>query len=219
MRSKRTSYEYLNGVEEFLEFAQQKLPNNNGIFFCPCLKCMNLNRLSVDAIRDDLICKGIMPFYTLWRWHGEEEEVVNMPIDSESIHDEGSQNNRLEDLIHDIGEENFKEGAADTMREDAETPLYDGCDLTRLEATMKLFSLKARHGWTDKSFTELLQFLSLILPKENTLPTRCYDAKKILCPLGLNYEKIHACPRIAFFIEMSMHITLIALIVELLDIN
>jgi len=31
-------------------------------------------------------------------------------------------------------------------------------------------------------------------PEENTLPNRNYEAKKILCPMGMKYKKIHACP-------------------------
>jgi hypothetical protein len=33
-----------------------------------------------------------------------------------------------------------------------------------------------------------------MLPKPNELPTATYEAKKIVCPLGLQIEKIHACP-------------------------
>ncbi|XP_029128611.1 uncharacterized protein LOC109806195 [Cajanus cajan] len=33
-----------------------------------------------------------------------------------------------------------------------------------------------------------------MLPEDNTLPNRNYEAKKILCPMGLEYKKIHACP-------------------------
>jgi len=33
-----------------------------------------------------------------------------------------------------------------------------------------------------------------MLPEGNTLPTRNYDAKKILCPMDMEYKKIHACP-------------------------
>jgi hypothetical protein len=33
-----------------------------------------------------------------------------------------------------------------------------------------------------------------MLPKPNELPTTTYEAKKIVCPLGLQIEKIHACP-------------------------
>ena len=33
-----------------------------------------------------------------------------------------------------------------------------------------------------------------MLPKPNELPTTTYEAKKIVYPLGLQIEKIHACP-------------------------
>jgi len=49
--------------------------------------------------------------------------------------------------------------------------------------------MKVRNGWIDRSFTELLEFLYEILPQGNTLPT-----KKILCPIGMEYQKIHVCP-------------------------
>ncbi|XP_058746192.1 uncharacterized protein LOC131619068 [Vicia villosa] len=52
----------------------------------------------------------------------------------------------------------------------------------------------AINGWTDKSFTKLLELLTQMLPKGNVLPSRYYEAKKILCPMGLEYEKIHVCP-------------------------
>ena len=55
-------------------------------------------------------------------------------------------------------------------------------------------NLKAINGWTDKNLTELLQLLKDMLPKGNTLPNRNYEAKKILCPMGMEYKKIHACP-------------------------
>jgi len=33
-----------------------------------------------------------------------------------------------------------------------------------------------------------------MLLEGNTLPTRHYEAKKILCPTGMEYQKICACP-------------------------
>jgi hypothetical protein len=33
-----------------------------------------------------------------------------------------------------------------------------------------------------------------MLPKDNKLPVSMYGAKKIVCPLGLEVHKIHACP-------------------------
>ena len=32
------------------------------------------------------------------------------------------------------------------------------------------------------------------LPKDNELPDSTYAAKKVVCPLGLEVQKIHACP-------------------------
>ena len=34
-----------------------------------------------------------------------------------------------------------------------------------------------------------------MLPKDNELPTTTYEAKQLICPLGLVVQKIHACPK------------------------
>jgi len=58
---------------------------------------------------------------------------------------------------------------------------------------LRLINLKAINGWTDKSFTELLQLLKDMLLEGNTLPNHNYEAKKIVCLMGMEYKKIHAC--------------------------
>ncbi|CAM8921324.1 unnamed protein product [Rhodiola kirilowii] len=61
----------------------------------------------------------------------------------------------------------------ESLRNDSELPLYEGCSkYTRLSATLKIFNLK----------------------RITTLPNRCYEAKKVMCSMGIDYEKIHACP-------------------------
>jgi len=55
-------------------------------------------------------------------------------------------------------------------------------------------NLKEINGWTNKSFTKLVQLLKDMLAKENTQPNCNYEAKKILFPIGMEYKKIHACP-------------------------
>ncbi|BAT92484.1 hypothetical protein VIGAN_07121500 [Vigna angularis var. angularis] len=76
----------------------------------------------------------------------------------------------LEDMIRDVGEDNFgRANLYDSLINDSEQPLFPGCsNFTRLSATLKLFSLKARNGWTNKSFTELLELLKEMLPENNT---------------------------------------------------
>jgi len=99
-------------------------------------------------------------------------------------------------MIRDTREDRFQEAhMCDSLKDNFGTPFYPGCSsFTRLSAVLKLINTKARNGWTDKSFTELLELLHEMLPTDNTLSTRHYEAKKILCPMGMDYERIHACP-------------------------
>ena len=81
------------------------------------------------------------------------------------------------------------------MLRKAEQSLYKGCKkFTKLSFLVHLYHLKCLNGWTDKSFSMLLELLSDALPEENTLPKSFYDTKKIISGLGLSYEKIHVCP-------------------------
>jgi hypothetical protein len=69
-----------------------------------------------------------------------------------------------------------------------------GKEFTQLRVMLELLKLKASHGWSDNSFSELLSLLAKLLPKSNTLLTSTYRAKKLICPLSLGVDKIHACP-------------------------
>ncbi|XP_076912650.1 uncharacterized protein LOC143571021 [Bidens hawaiensis] len=78
--------------------------------------------------------------------------------------------------------------------EDAEKPLYPGSNFKKLDTVLNLLNLKLKNGWSDKSFTELLVFWHDRLPRDNELPISTYQAKKLMCPMGLEVERIHACP-------------------------
>nr|AAX94965.1 transposon protein, putative, CACTA, En/Spm sub-class [Oryza sativa Japonica Group]ABA92676.1 transposon protein, putative, CACTA, En/Spm sub-class [Oryza sativa Japonica Group] len=54
--------------------------------------------------------------------------------------------------------------------------------------------MDAKNGVSDKPFGDLLKLVKNILPEGNKLPETTYEAKKIVCPLGLEVQKIHACP-------------------------
>ena len=45
-----------------------------------------------------------------------------------------------------------------------------------------------------------------MLPKDNELPTTTYEAKQFVCPLGLEVQKIHACPNDSSSTEASTRI-------------
>ena len=58
---------------------------------------------------------------------------------------------------------------------------------------LELLILKAKYGWSDSSFSDLLTLLAWLLPKPNFVPIITYQAKKVISPLTMGVEKIHAC--------------------------
>ena len=99
---------------------------------------------------------------------------------------------RLEDMIRDLGKKSFQQTHApmyDTLQTDLKKPLYLECknSLRLLLAVLSLVNAKAIYGWSEKSFSSLLQVVHDMLPKENTLPKSYYQAKKILCSMGMEY--------------------------------
>ncbi|PKA53139.1 hypothetical protein AXF42_Ash009869 [Apostasia shenzhenica] len=142
MRMDRRSFEYSNGVKNFIEFALNNSISSQEKMRCPCLKCGNMKLFSASTVKDHLLT------------------------------------------------EQFEE-----FLEDARTPLFPGCNnFTKLSALMRLYNLKAANGWSNKGFSDLLQLLKEMLPAPNQLSISTYEAKKIICKLGMNYEKISACP-------------------------
>ncbi|XP_052731652.1 uncharacterized protein LOC128196086 isoform X4 [Vigna angularis] len=184
----RTTNEYESGVEQFLEFAKMNVPDNNGRFYCPCVNCLNERKLPTEVIREHVLCDGFLKSYTKWTWHGE---LIDMPSVSDSQVEveevDLEMGDRLEDMICDVGHDSFQRAHMyDNLCSDAEKPLYPECTkFTRLSAVLKLFNVKARNGWTDKSFTELLELLSDMLPKDYELFSD--DALQCLVALGKMY--------------------------------
>ena len=86
----------------------------------------------------------------------------------------------------------------EALKKAAEEPLYDeskGCtkEWSTLRAVLQFLTIKARYGWSDASFNDLLRVLGDLLPKENKVPANTYYAKKLVSPLTMGVEKIHAC--------------------------
>ena len=82
------------------------------------------------------------------------------------------------------------------MLEDHKKLLYPNCeaDNKKLDTTLELLEWEAENGVSDKGFGKLLVMIKNMLPKDNELPESMYEAKKVVCPLGLEVQKIHACP-------------------------
>ncbi|CAM8986890.1 unnamed protein product [Rhodiola kirilowii] len=130
--------------------------------------------------------------------HGEVEpqNVQPQPVESLPMDNDDWDEDNIIDMVNNVAEDFVaRPQVLESLRNDSELPLYEGCSkYTRQSATLKIFNLKAKNGWSDVSFTELLTLVKDMLPEDNTLPNRCYEAKKVMCPMDIDYEKIHACP-------------------------
>nr|XP_017227781.1 PREDICTED: uncharacterized protein LOC108203380 [Daucus carota subsp. sativus] len=166
LRADRRTKEYERGVEELLMFAFENGKDNSE-----------------------------EPSVPIWIWHGEVNEdgssgdqktdssefVDQVPMRTENANDDDISLNSL--------------GSSHEFFESEHQPLYPGCEgYTKMKALVKLYNLKAQFEMSDTCFSEILLALQTMLPEGNTLPSSFGEAKKTLCSLGMEYEKIHACP-------------------------
>ena len=195
--SKLGDLEYEAGVTQFINFAisnsggGEKLP-------CPCYQCHNLMHKRIDEILNHLSKWPFDKTYTCWIWHGEKNHDTNKGKHEGSVCGdyEGVEGENLEDMLH-TAQDRLNEDPTkfEKLLSDSEKPLYPGCTkYSKLSAIIMLYNLKATHGLSDVAFSEHLELFKDMLPKENVLPERTYEAKMTLSTMGLRYEKIHACP-------------------------
>ena len=189
--------EYMAGVKEFINFALRN-SNTNDRMPCPCYMCHNLIHKRVDEILNHLNKWAFDRTYTYWTFHGEgkDKTFTGTGMDGTRNDPVSDECDRLEDMLQAVGKNfNSNPSTFETLLNDSEKPLYDGCaKYTKLSGVLKLYNLKAGHGWTDVSFSALLEVVKDMLPEDNVLPSGTYEAKKILSTMGLGYDKIHACP-------------------------
>ena len=77
--------------------------------------------------------------------------------------------------------------------DEASQELYPGCKgFTRLSFTIRLYLLKCLHGWSNASFTSLLELLKEAMPYLN-IPISFDKTKNMVMNMGLDYQKIDAC--------------------------
>ena len=200
----RTSNDFAKGVNEFLKFIMENANDCNSIR-CPCMKCGNMEIHTIRDIKGHIYWNGFDVNYRRWIWHGEScDDGIGSSTRFGNINEEFNENDsggKEEVAFNNIemtraAFDNFDNDPNEfvNLLEDAEKPLYPGCTkFTKLSALVKLYNLKAKYGYSDKSFDVLLQLLSDMLPNDNVLPTSMYDVKKTLSALGMEYTKIHAC--------------------------
>ena len=121
------SDEYENRVEEFLQFAQQNEPEMGGVYLCPCVKCLNGQRQSLNDIRTHLGYDGISLTNIKCIWYGKLPQMSTVPpTDAVDV----QVGDRIEDKLRDLGQEGFRQAHApyyEKLETEFKKPLYLGC--------------------------------------------------------------------------------------------
>jgi hypothetical protein len=145
--------------------------------------------------------KGFMPDYLVWHQHGE----VQPPTAVES--DENDDEDRMDDMIADIGME-YDLGSEDQhpppevqsfygLLATSEEKVHNGTALTVLQAMTRLMAMKSKYNFSNQWYNDIIKLIiDLILAKHN-MPKDLYQSQKIVAGLGMNYEKIDVCEKIA----------------------
>jgi len=110
----------------------------------------------------------------------------------------------LEDMIRALGPEILLKSPKglenlERVKKTSNETVYvvdKGCPThwTVLHFVLELLILKAKYGWSDCSFNDLLRLLSWLLRQPNSVPSNTDQAKKVISPLTMGVKKIYACP-------------------------
>ena len=120
-----------------------------------------------------MITRGFVQKYTCWSKHGEllgdnstSNEIIGDENGDSYINDDCENSNEMSDNVEDTTGDNDQE-KLQTLLEESQKPLYAGCTkFSILSGVLKLFGVKAKHRWTDTSFTKLtkMSILFKVLP-------------------------------------------------------
>ncbi|XP_037428486.1 uncharacterized protein LOC119294418, partial [Triticum dicoccoides] len=214
MYDDRCSPQFVEGVHTFL-LAAEANKRTDGFMPCPCAGCKNGRNYSTSrTIHVHLFESGFMPHYNVWTKHGErgrrqlmgEEAEPVMREEAELAMREEAEEEASDEPVDDLGRaiadakrnctSDLEKKKLQRMLEDHKKLLYPHCvgDKKKLGTTLELLQWKAENGVSDKGFGKLLVMIKDMLPKDNELPESTYEANKAICPLGLEVQKIHACP-------------------------
>ncbi|XP_076956392.1 uncharacterized protein LOC143631536 [Bidens hawaiensis] len=206
-------------ISYFLDFVYENATNiENGNIRCPCNKCKNRYYKTRVDVQVHLFAKGFMKDYQLWHAHGERypDEAMDIdecsnPVLSQHVGDDADEDlgeytgydEMVMEGMHQNHDSYYQQGSQDPnqraeafykMFEQANEPLWEGAkQASTLSVTMRLLNWKSDCNVSDSTFDKLLPIIKEILPDGNKLSTNFYETKKMLKPLKLPSQQIHAC--------------------------
>ncbi|CAN1317974.1 hypothetical protein LINPERPRIM_LOCUS30631 [Linum perenne] len=183
----RACVEYFNGVKNFLDYAFNNVHEEDMKIKCPCINCKNIYRRTRSEVEIHLLYRGIRRDYTKWEYHGECDDNLNS---SEDKTEDEMETDDMQGLLNDIrqhldddlpldegmpmdGPQDPNEDAKNffNLLSEAQKPLYPGCEkYSNLSFLIKLMHIKCLNGWSNSSFTMVLDMIKGAFPMADFLP-------------------------------------------------
>ena len=141
--STRSHIEYVNGVENFLEYAFKHSIDGDMKINYPCIDCSNRYRRTQDEVQYHLLFRVIRRDYTTWYLHGEDDSEEEGDSEVEGDDDDGMLYGDMFDMIKDAypqvvrgressgNEPQERNGDAKKfyrLLEEVKQPLYPDCE-------------------------------------------------------------------------------------------
>jgi len=119
---------------------------------------------------------------------GWPEVGVNAEAESESVDVAVDDSNRVPNKLEEL-------------LKDADTPLHGNTKHSKLGAIVRLYSIKCMSGWSNTSFSMLLEFINELMPPDTSLPKDTYEAKKYLKDLQFASLDVHEAT--VFYVKLD----------------
>nr|GEV60532.1 hypothetical protein [Tanacetum cinerariifolium] len=183
--------EYVTGVQSFLKFADTNRLNNGDLTICfPCADCKNLLKYSdTSTIERHLITRGFVRKYTCWSRHGElhVDGGTSIPVSSSTSVSISNENvHKLVSMVNENENNNSRISGDFTNKAEMFNNMEGTIGDNDEEKLQQLFE--------DLENRSMLEAFHEMLPEDNGLPVSLYQDKKMMCPMGLEIERIDACP-------------------------
>ncbi|CAJ2663237.1 unnamed protein product [Trifolium pratense] len=196
--------EFLQGLEEFLDFAcQQPQYLNEGVISCPCKQCKNERHLTLKEVNIHIRQKGFTPGYWYWTSHGEEVPQTNLVVDmhSDEMPFSSQQDTGFDDA--DLNDQNFVQNEEVPTNMES-TEFYDMPDSTQqparsgyqntpnMSAAIAMLSLQSKHNMSQDCFNDVIKFMRESSHIENEIPSYSRKTKRTLQPTKMSSKKKRA---------------------------
>ncbi|BBH03030.1 hypothetical protein Prudu_013783 [Prunus dulcis] len=151
----RCADEYLDGIEDFIEFARRHNPGATRIR-CPCRRCNNTLWETIENVGFHLVRNGMIETYSIWNLHGEQLDHASSSNATrmDNVEPIVDPNDQVMDIIQDAFP--FASTNINHEREDDEHETLDTCPICN-ESRFKMTS----QNRTTKIPQKVMRYLPL----------------------------------------------------------